>query len=402
MGRPRMAVGTFGAISRTQTGPTTWKARTRYRDFSGTTRYVAAAGRTAAAAERSLRLELLKRAAAAPTNGDITADTLLSVLMNTWLEQIGEDNRRMPQTVFQYCHHSEKLIVPALGDLKLREVTVGAADRFLRGLAREHPAQAKMCKTVLGQAMNLAERHGAIQRNPVDAVKHLRTSENEVRALNPRQAEELRRIVRDWRGTDAVTGRRPRGPKPTSLLADLVEVMLGTGLRPGECLALRWCDIDLSGAKATLTVAGTIVYLKGKGYFRQPKPKSRSGFRTVTLPAFAAGVLLRRQIEGKPNDLDAVFPSRAGTWISDANARTALRKALAGTDFADWVTPRTFRKTVATVIDKEADAKTAAQQLGHSRETTTTRYYVEKSRVAPDVSELIERRLGPQEPLSGA
>jgi len=395
-----MAVGTFGAISRTQTRPTSWKARTRYRDYTGTTRYVAAAGKTPAAAERALRQELLKRAAAAASNGDLTADTLVAVLMDAWLEQITGENRLRPQTVFQYRHHSKKLIVPALGALKVREATVGAVDKFLRGLALEHSAQAKMCKTVLNQAMNLAERHGAIQRNPVEAVKNLRSSDNEVKSLRPEQALELRRIVRAWRETDPVTGRRPRGPKPTPLLADIVEVMLGTGLRIGEVLAIRCCDVDLTGEKATLTVTGTIVYLEGVGYFRQPKPKTRAGFRTITLPAFAAGVLLRRQIEGKPNDLDAVFPSRAGTWMSDANFRRDLRKRLAGTDFEGWVTPKTFRKTVATVLDTDVDAKTAAQQLGHSRESTTTRYYVEKSRVAPDSSEVIERRLGPQGPLS--
>jgi len=394
-----MTVGTFGAISRTQVSATKWKARARYRDYDGTTRYVTAFGPTAAAAERALRLVLLKRAATAPSNGDITPDTLVSALTAAWLEQITDEGRLKPQSVFQYRHHAETLIGPALGALKLREVTVGAVDRFLRGLAREHPAQAKMVKTVLSQSMNLAERHQAIQRNPVAAVKNLRNSDNEVRALQPGQAEELRRIVKEWRATDVTTGRRPRGPKPTGVVPDLVEIMLGTGLRIGELLALRWQDVDLTGAKATLTVTGTIVYLKGRGYFRQPEPKSKSGRRTIILPAFAAGVLLRRQMDGPKSDLDAVFPSRAGTWMSDANVRTALRKALAGTDFQDWVTPRTFRKTVATVIDQDVDAKTAAKQLGHSRETTTTRYYIETAKVAPDMSDVIERRLGPQDPL---
>ena len=40
----------------------------------------------------------------------------------------------------------------------------------------------------------------------------------------------------------------------------------------------------------------------------------------------------------------------------------------------DWVTPHTFRKTVATLISQRVDAETASQQLGHSSPATTARY----------------------------
>jgi hypothetical protein len=53
----------------------------------------------------------------------------------------------------------------------------------------------------------------------------------------------------------------------------------------------------------------------------------------------------------------------------------------------EWVTPHTFRKTVATLIDREADIKTAAAQLGHASEEVTDKYYIAKPVLAPDVSE---------------
>jgi integrase len=61
------------------------------------------------------------------------------------------------------------------------------------------------------------------------------------------------------------------------------------------------------------------------------------------------------------------------------------------------VTPHTFRKTLATIIDREADAKSAAAQLGHSSEATTKGYYIVRSAMAPDLTGgLIERNLSPQ------
>jgi hypothetical protein len=48
-------------------------------------------------------------------------------------------------------------------------------------------------------------------------------------------------------------------------------------------------------------------------------------------------------------------------------------------------------RTVATLIDKEADTKTAASQLGHGNEQVTDTYYIAKPVLAPDVSTILEQ-----------
>lgn len=64
-------------------------------------------------------------------------------------------------------------------------------------------------------------------------------------------------------------------------------VMLATGLRRGECCALRWSDLDLD--RATLTVARTRVELKGRATEHPPK-----GGRPRTLDLDADTVALLR------------------------------------------------------------------------------------------------------------
>ena len=150
--------------------------------------------------------------------------------------------------------------------------------------------------------------------------------------------------------------------------------MLATGGRIGEILALRWEDLDLRAAGSTLTFSGTIVFIKGRGFVRQPWTKSDAGYRTLTLPSFAVGMLLGRQVSANDNPHDAIFASRRGTWLSPSNVRRQWRQARRDTDLT-WVVPHTFRKTVATLIDREADAKTAAAQLGHTSEEITNTYY---------------------------
>ena len=86
---------------------------------------------------------------------------------------------------------------------------------------------------------------------------------------------------------------------------------------------------------------------------------------------------------------DAIFISRRGTWLSPQNVRRQWRQARADTGF-EWVTPHTFRKTVATLIDKETDAARAAAQLGNTKEITK-KHYVVKPALAPDSSDILEQ-----------
>ncbi|GAA5073552.1 hypothetical protein [Nocardia iowensis] len=54
------------------------------------------------------------------------------------------------------------------------------------------------------------------------------------------------------------------------------------------------------------------------------------------------------------------------------------------------VTQYTFRKAVATLIAETSDSKTAAKQLGHSREGITERHYIASPEQAPDSSAMLE------------
>lgn len=100
-------------------------------------------------------------------------------------------------------------------------------------------------------------------------------------------------------------------------------------------------------------------------------------------------MLLTRKIVAAENPNDAIFASRRGAWLSPNNMRRQWRQARADTDLG-WVTPHTFRKTVATLIHEEADTTSAAVQLGHASEQVTDRYYIAKPVLAPDVSDILE------------
>ncbi len=92
-----------------------------------------------------------------------------------------------------------------------------------------------------------------------------------------------------------------------------------------------------------------------------------------------------------------MFPTRNGTWKAPNNVRRQWRAARKGTGF-EWVVPHTFRKTVATIVDKEMGelgAKAVKENLGHSDEKVGQDYYVAKPLRATDVSSVLHAAFAP-------
>lgn len=394
MARPQLPIGTSGKIRREQLGPHCWRARARFRDYDGVTREVEAHDSTAAKAENKLRVMLRDRTT--PTGDDITAETRIQKLADLWLEEITAVDQIGQQTIDRYTACLHQAILKALGELRIREATVGRVDKFFKALAKKHPAQAHNAKTILRQMFALAVRHGALATNPIRDIAALPSRHRTVKALHVADLDTVRAAIRRWQ--EQTPGKS--GPRHTSDLADVVDLLLATGARIGEILALRWQDLDLTGLEPSVTISGTLVSVKGAGLFRQHWTKTDAGFRIVILPQFAVTMLERRDTAASVNDHNAVFYSRKGTWLYPNNIRRQWRQARQDTGL-EWVTPHTFRKTVATLLAREGERDAATLQLGHSSDEVTKTYYIEKATQAPNVTNILDL-LGGTRPAAAA
>jgi integrase len=383
MARPPLPIGTFGSITTNEVRPGVYRARTRFRDFDGVTREIKGTGRSAAAAVRELKTKIADRSA--PSGDLIGPDMRISQVADIWLSLYRAEQRSEATTANEYQRVIENVINPAIGNIRLREATAGRLERLIR--SQDSHSRRKKTKTVLKMMFDAAVIDDALPANPVSSTSRLRGQKKDVQALSVEDLNAVRSAVDSW-----MTKKRP-GPKPNQDMPDIIDLLLATGCRIGEVLAIRWTDIDLSATPPTVSISGTIKTETGKGTYRKPKPKSDSSKRTIALPPFAVDVLMRRRVEQRPNHYNAVFATRNGTWHQVGNIERRWRTIRADTGF-DWVTPHTFRKTVATLIDRLVDSDTAARVLGHSSDAITKEFYIEKDRTTPDVTHILQSFAG--------
>ncbi|MBU4214302.1 MAG: site-specific integrase [Actinobacteria bacterium] len=356
--------------------PSAWVARARFRDADGSTRKVEAWGQSAGAAEAALVAAMTQRAAS--SGSDITPETRLSALADYWYRTEVEHSDRAANTRQRYRGVVDGYVIPGMGGLVVREATVARVDQFLRTTTDEKgAATAKLCRTVLSGMLALAVRHNAAAANPVRDAAAIESPEHEVRALAMAEVKALRASL-------AADKRAVRADLP-----DLVDVMLATGCRIGEALALRWEDIDLDAG--TVKITGTVVRVKGDGLIRQDTTKGKKT-RSSVLPKFAVDLLLDRSVNGLPPGLlNLVFPTANAGPREVATVEAQWRKFRERNPTWSWVTPHTFRRTVGTEVDRASGTDTAAAQLGHSSPRITAKHYVETPDLAPDVSDVLQR-----------
>ena len=373
MARPRTPIGTFGDIEFTTLLPGgSVRARVRFRDDDGRMRRVQATGPTRKAAEHRLKEKLGERRSHAAAFGELTPDSSFARLVEVWLDDLDLEGKIVQSTRSLYERNMRQLVMPAFEHYSLREITVSRGDRFLKAQAQKSYSMAKQSKTVLSLAFGLAVRYEAIHRNPVRETVRLRKPPSTAMALTVDQVEAIRYAVRSWR-----RGAGLSGPKPDGQLEAIIEVMLGTSARIGEVLAIRKCDVDMTCSPPTVRLCGTVISPKGKPTYRQDHGKSSKSRRTVAVPSYTAEAVRQRlAIIGDADSEHLIFLSRNHTPLTTNNVRRRLRAILDEAGIGG-VTPHSFRRTVATVVDPRAPsdriaaAQTRHRDLGPSSTTTS-------------------------------
>lgn len=375
MARPPLPIGSHGQITVRKTKGGAWVARATMRDVTGKRRDITAQAPTRAAAHTKLQAKI-----AAHSKGAVTPTTLGDAI-DAWHDTYtaGKSHNTIQQR--------EKMVRVHLTewrDLQLIECTVPTLDRIIAAAAKPRKitsargkkitvggvSAAKTVRIVLNLIMQEAVRSGAIPFNAAAATRVPHTPRKKVRALAPAEVREIIDIV------DAASAPHVPGAGLAHLwLPDMVRVLAGTGLRIGECVALKWKDYD--PAQRTLHVHATAIIMRGSPVLQD---KTKTGAeRVVHLPSWCADALDARALRFNAKLDDYIFQNRYGGMISLGIPTRRLHEMLP--ERFGWVTPHTFRRTVATTLERELGIEAAQAQLGHAS-VSTTQFYVARRTMA--------------------
>jgi len=309
-------------------------------------------------AEVVRKLDALKREA----RGGYVSGELTGVYLARWIE--GVRPRLRPATHREYSRHVRSYFTP-LADVPLTALTPGHVEGMLAGMlaAGLSPMTAAHARATLRRALHDAERDGLVSRNVAGLARPPRITRRE---MHPLTAAEVRDLI------DA-TRQDEHGP--------LWALAVGSGLRLGELLGLRWEDFD---PEARQLVVRRAMARASDGGWELAEPKTARSRRTVMLPAIARHALLRRR-ERQEADKQAagtawqdrigmVFTDTVGRPLQPPNVsdewRRTRRRLRIGVRLHD------LRHTAATLmLGAGAPLKVVSDALGHSTIAITADTY---------------------------
>jgi integrase len=266
-------------------------------------------------------------------NSPITRETTVAHLVDLWVQQLRADARLERTTINEYQRVLRNVVVPRLGVVRLHELTTERIDAVLAELGAGSLNHQRKTKVVTGAMLDAAVERGVLTANPVRGSLSISRQAPDDRSLTTAELETVRAAVRTW------LGKERSGPRSSGDIADIIEMMLATGARIGEVLALRWADIDFRAR--VVEINATIKTESGLGTYRKPLARPR----LVALPESAALGLQARRRFRPDNFLDAVFPTRNVTWQQVNNVERRWRQ-IRREGGLEWVTPELFRRGV--------------------------------------------------------
>lgn len=361
-----------------------YQAKVSYRNDDGESRRLTVTGRTRDEVQDRLD-ETRKRLNA----GMPARDTAVTVkrMAEVWISSSLEASERKRTTKALYSTMARNHIIPstlgrkALRDLKPRDVEAWIAEMKRRQKTVKHgerevqvralsDSTIRQAYTVLRAILDTAVRDGDMAVNPAARVERPKVEKHEAAHLSP---ADVRRVL------NAAEGSRY---KP------VFELLVNTGMRRGEALALRWGDVDFK--KSLIRVRGTLVRIDGALVVQEPKTKRSR--RAIHMSAQTAAILKsvkRRQAADRLKaanqwrGTDFVFTTELGEPCDPRNALRAL-EAAAKRAKVDGIGLHTLRHTAASVmLSNGVPLKVVSDILGHSSVAITGDIY---GHVAPDVS----------------
>jgi integrase len=249
-----------GSIQRR--GKNSWRIKFDLETVAGKrqTKYVTVRGTKAQAQAEAVRI------IASTATGQFVdpSKETVSRFAERWLMDWADGNVSN-KTYARYEQLLRKHVCARVGSIPIQKLRAADLQRLYAAMAQDGLADRTRLHThrVVHRMLRHATQWGVVHQNVATLVDAPNVKAKEIEILTAQQVQAMLQTLR---------GRS---------LYPIAAAALGTGMRRGELLALRWQDVDLDGA--TLRVEQALEQTKRGGLLFKA-PKTKYGRRLVTLP----------------------------------------------------------------------------------------------------------------------
>jgi integrase len=287
----------------------------------------------------------------------------LGDLLEAWLEF--KASEVMVGTIDQYKYASRHL-KSGLGSVELSKLQPQMIDEFLRSKRETlSPRYVKLLRTVLSMSLDQAIRWKLLTGNPARLSASIKQSQARGRSLSPEQAKALLRATQSDR------------------LRGLWVLMLATGLRRGEAIALEWSDFDAQAQ--TLRIERN--RKKAGGATIVGALKTERSRRTLPLPDFVVQELEthRRNQRAEQEHLSslgveckeptAMFTTVWGYFLDPDNTSKAFKRLAEKAGLGNWHLHELRHSAASLLLAQGVRLEEVSEIVGHSSIRVTADVY---------------------------
>ena len=204
-----------------------------------------------------------------------------------------------------------------------------------------------------------------IAKNPMRKVEAPKKQKKPVDALTQEQAARFFSLLPDC---------------PLDLHC-ILQLLITTGMRRGECMGLKWRDIDEKAC--TISIERNVSYTPESGVIVST-PKTANSIRTIPIMPSTLQLLqqLKQEAQSQHPSIDLkdafLFPKGNDIFVArDPNSVTRrVKRFMKNNSFPD-LSPHDLRHSCATLLlSQGADIKSVQEILGHADASTTLNFYV--------------------------
>jgi integrase len=289
----------------------------------------------------------------------------------TWLDGL----RKEPSTVASYRKNVRLHVEPHIGALRLEQLTGTRLTKLYHQLEATGRSDGqgglsartvRYIHTIIHAGLGAAVRDGLLAVNPADKADPPSAKSAASPEMHIWSADELRAFLdqRTQAGDELVIAW---------------SLLVSTGMRRGEALALRWADVDFEGSRISVRRSATVVQRKGQGEEIIVGPPKSGKARTVNVdPQTLAALKAHKAAQGtlalaKGLDGTVRHPERFSRKF--VAALIAARKAL-GEDHLSTIRLHDLRHTHASLLlAAGVPVKVVSERLGHANAMITLGVY---------------------------